>query len=80
MTTKTNNISAETKQETEEFQEKYLVLVNHEEQYSLWPSYKIIPKGWTQVFGESSKQECLNYVDEHWTDMRPLSLRQALLS
>lgn len=62
-------------QTTDEKQEMYLVLVNHEEQYSLWPSYKPIPTGWKTVGEERAKEECLAYIDEVWTDMRPLSLR-----
>ncbi|MGP9766968.1 MbtH family protein [Halomonas sp. AOP13-D3-9] len=54
----------------------FRVLVNHEEQYSLWPEWKAIPAGWTDtgVFGD--KPTCLDYVEKTWTDMRPLSLRQ----
>ncbi|HEY4214114.1 MAG TPA: MbtH family NRPS accessory protein [Steroidobacteraceae bacterium] len=53
----------------------YLVLVNEEEQYSLWPKYNDVPKGWKSV-KEGNKAECLAYVKEVWTDMRPLSLRK----
>ena len=56
----------------------FIVLVNHEEQYSMWPSFKTIPEGWRQVYGEASKEDCLNYVEEHWTDMRPLSLQKEM--
>ncbi|MPZ39499.1 MAG: MbtH family NRPS accessory protein [Rhizobiales bacterium] len=52
------------------------VVVNHEEQYSIWPSYKEIPTGWRAVGKSGSKKECLAYIDEVWTDMRPLSLRK----
>ncbi|GAA3886295.1 MbtH family protein [Streptomyces sedi] len=52
----------------------YLVLVNDEGQHSIWPSFIDAPAGWTVAFGESGRQECLDYVDEHWTDMRPASL------
>jgi MbtH protein len=65
-------------QTVDEYQEMYLVLINHEEQHSLWPSYKPIPDGWKQVFGEDIKEKCLEYVEEHWTDMRPLSLRKQM--
>ncbi|PAY00813.1 MbtH family protein [Pseudoalteromonas sp. HM-SA03] len=58
----------------------FKVLINHEEQYSLWPSYKSIPGGWHEVGCEGDKQTCLDYINQHWTDMRPLSLRQALTS
>jgi uncharacterized protein YbdZ (MbtH family) len=54
----------------------YKVLVNHEEQYSIWPEYKESPLGWKEVGKSGPKQECLAYVKEVWTDMRPLSLRK----
>jgi MbtH protein len=53
----------------------YRVLVNHEEQYSIWPAPKAIPAGWRDTGKSGPKRECLAYVDEVWTDMRPLSLR-----
>lgn len=56
----------------------FMVLVNHEEQYSLWPDYKSVPEGWRETGTRGSKQECLDYVEQTWTDMRPLSLRQAM--
>ena len=56
----------------------YLVLVNDEGQHSLWPSFIAVPDGWRSVHGESSREDCLRYVDEHWTDMRPLSLVTAM--
>jgi MbtH protein len=52
------------------------VVINHEEQYSIWPHYKQIPNGWTTVGKSGNKRECLAYIDQVWTDMRPLSLRQ----
>jgi len=55
---------------------EYKVLVNHEEQYSLWPAFKPIPNGWRQVGPTGSKQDCLAYVETAWTDMRPWSVRQ----
>jgi len=57
---------------------EYQVLVNHEEQYSLWPTFKEIPNGWSQVGPIGRKQQCLDYVEEVWTDMRPLSVRRQL--
>ena len=54
------------------------VLVNDEEQHSLWPTFADVPVGWRKVFGEASRAECLAYVEEHWTDIRPKSLREAL--
>ena len=56
----------------------YKVVVNHEEQYSIWPSDRENPLGWTNVGKSGSKQECLDYIKEVWTDMRPLSLRQKM--
>ncbi|MCC6606159.1 MAG: MbtH family NRPS accessory protein [Anaerolineae bacterium] len=54
------------------------VVVNHEEQYSVWPAERELPLGWTTVGKSGSKQECLDYIEEVWTDMRPLSLRQTM--
>ncbi len=53
----------------------YRVVVNHEEQYSLWPTDQEIPLGWKDTGKSGNKEECLAYVNEVWTDMRPLSLR-----
>ncbi|MGO1080512.1 MbtH family protein [Inquilinus sp. CA228] len=52
------------------------VVVNHEEQYSIWPDYKEIPEGWAAVGKTGPKAECLAYIAEVWTDMRPQSLRR----
>jgi MbtH protein len=56
----------------------YRVVVNHEEQYSIWPDYKEIPLGWRDVGRSGPKDECLAYIKEVWTDMRPLSLRKKM--
>jgi len=56
----------------------YKVVVNHEEQYSIWPAYKEIPLGWKDVGKSGFKPECLAYIKEVWTDMRPLSLRKKM--
>ncbi|MFI9724040.1 MbtH family protein [Streptomyces sp. NPDC052396] len=56
----------------------FLVLVNQEEQHSLWPDFAEIPAGWRTVHGPAGRQECLDYVNEHWTDMRPKSLVDAM--
>lgn len=56
----------------------FKVLVNHEEQYSLWPDYKAVPAGWREAGQQGSKAECLAFIEKHWTDMRPLSLRQQM--
>jgi MbtH protein len=54
------------------------VVVNHEEQYSIWPAERDPPAGWREVGTVGSKEECLAYIREVWTDMRPLSLRKRL--
>ncbi|MGH3532390.1 MAG: MbtH family protein [Mycobacterium sp.] len=56
----------------------FLVLVNDEDQHALWPAFADIPDGWRQVFVAAGRAECLQYVEEHWTDMRPKSLREAM--
>jgi len=56
----------------------YRVVVNHEGQYSLWPVDREPPAGWTDAGRTGSKEECLAFVEEVWTDMRPLSLRRAM--
>jgi uncharacterized protein YbdZ (MbtH family) len=56
----------------------YKVVVNHEEQYSIWPDYKEIPLGWKDVGAVGPKAECLAFIEEVWTDMRPLSLRRKM--
>jgi MbtH protein len=56
----------------------YKVLVNHEEQYSIWPASKDDPLGWRAEGKTGSKTECLDYIKEIWTDMRPLSLRKKM--
>ncbi|WP_432832390.1 MbtH family protein [Dactylosporangium sp. CA-092794] len=52
----------------------YLVLVNQEGQHSLWPAYIEVPPGWSTAFGRAGRDECLAYIEENWTDMRPKSL------
>src|SRR5579864_3951690 len=56
----------------------YKVVMNHEEQYSIWPSYKEMPLGWKDAGKTGPKEECLAYIKEVWTDMRPLSLRKKM--
>ncbi len=56
----------------------FQVVVNHEEQYSIWPDYKAVPEGWRTVGISGMNIECLAYIEEVWTDMRPLSLRQKM--
>lgn len=56
----------------------YRVVRNHEEQYSIWPEHKDIPAGWEDVGKVGPKEDCLAYIEETWTDMRPLSLRKRM--
>ncbi|SMF97472.1 MbtH protein [Methylomagnum ishizawai] len=56
----------------------FRVVVNEEEQYSIWPDYKEIPPGWREAGKTGLKRECLEYIEQVWTDMRPLSLRQSM--
>jgi MbtH protein len=53
----------------------YRVVVNGEEQYSIWPESRELPAGWKDGGKSGTKAECLAYIKEVWTDMRPLSLR-----
>jgi uncharacterized protein YbdZ (MbtH family) len=52
----------------------FLVLVNDENQHSLWPAFAEVPAGWQVAFGEDTRAACLEYVEKNWTDMRPKSL------
>ncbi|MBB4913544.1 MbtH family protein [Streptosporangium saharense] len=56
----------------------FLVLVNDENQHSLWPEFADIPAGWRVVFGPGARDAALEYVERNWTDMRPLSLQHAM--
>ncbi len=58
--------------------EIYKVVINHEEQYSIWPAHREPPAGWRAVGVEGEKDRCLAYIKEVWTDMRPLSLRKQM--
>lgn len=53
---------------------EFLVLVNDEKQYSLWPTFREVPAGWSSVGPQGSRKECLDYIEENWVDMRPRSL------
>jgi MbtH protein len=57
---------------------RFYVLVNDEDQHSLWPVFAETPAGWRVVFGEDGRQQCLDYVEAHWTDLRPKSLQDAM--
>jgi uncharacterized protein YbdZ (MbtH family) len=56
----------------------YKVVMNQEEQYSIWPDYKEVPRGWKHAGKTGTKAECLSHIKEAWTDMRPLSLRKRM--
>ncbi|MEV4096440.1 MbtH family protein [Streptosporangium saharense] len=56
----------------------FLVLVNDENQHSLWPEFADVPAGWRVVFGPGARAAALEYVERNWTDMRPLSLQYAM--
>ena len=53
----------------------FLVLVNDEDQHSLWPAFAPVPAGWRTAAGPDTRQACLDHVETHWTDLRPRSLR-----
>jgi MbtH protein len=56
----------------------YLVLVNDEGQHSLWPEFVAVPAGWTVAHGPAGRQDCLDHIEQNWTDMRPASLIAAM--
>jgi MbtH protein len=58
--------------------QEFHVVVNHEEQHSIWPADRDVPTGWRVVGASGTKAECLDYIDQAWTDMRPLSLRRQM--
>lgn len=63
---------------TDDDEREHFVVVNHEEQYSIWPLGRKVPAGWEVVEGPASKVDCLRRIDELWTDMRPRSVRERL--
>lgn len=56
----------------------YVVVINDEEQYSIWPADRELPDGWSAVGPARGREDALDFIAEVWTDMRPKSLRQAL--
>lgn len=60
--------------------QQFAVVINHEEQYSVWALDREIPIGWKSEGKIGSRQACLDYIESVWTDMRPLSLREAMAS
>jgi MbtH protein len=67
-------------QDQEQDTTTYRAVVNHEEQYSIWPAHKALPAGWRDAGKTGTKDECLDFIEQVWTDMRPLSLRQRMES
>jgi MbtH protein len=65
-------------EEEQDDRRTYAVVVNDEEQYSIWLAHKPCPPGWREAGVKGTKDECLRHIDEVWTDMRPLSLRRYL--
>ena len=64
-------------EDEEEDTTQYRVVVNHEEQYSIWPAARQTPNGWREVDKAGTRSECLAYIGQVWTDITPLSVRQA---
>ena len=62
----------------EEKEQLYKVVINHEDQYSIWPLERSNALGWEDAGKSGTKAECLTYIKEHWTDMRPKSLRERM--
>jgi MbtH protein len=62
--------------ETDDLHSRYAVVVNEEEQYSIWPIERQLPQGWRSVGVEGSKAECLAHIEKVWTDLRPRSVRE----
>jgi MbtH protein len=64
--------------EEREDDRRYRAVVNDEEQYSIWLADRDLPAGWSDAGKEGTRRECLDWIEEVWTDMRPKSLREAL--
>lgn len=60
-------------------EDRFVVVMNAEEQYALWPSDLSIPPGWDCRLEAATREECLAFVERHWTDMRPASLRREVM-
>ena len=65
-------------EQTASAEDNYVVVINDEEQYSIWRDDRAVPAGWRSVGKQGPKAECLQYIEEVWTDMRPLSLRKRM--
>lgn len=57
---------------------EYQVVINHEEQYAIWPAFKTLPAGWKAIGPSGSRAVCLEYIEAHWRDMRPLHIRKMM--
>jgi MbtH protein len=57
---------------------RFVVLINNEGQHSLWPTFTDVPAGWNVVYGEDTRDACLEYIEANWTDLRPKSLIAAM--
>lgn len=57
---------------------EYTVVRNEEEQYSIWPTFKTVPNGWTEIGQKGTKSDCLDFIEKVWTDITPKSVRQNL--
>lgn len=57
---------------------RFLVLVNDEGQHSLWPSFAEVPGGWVTAFEENTREACLEFIEDRWTDLRPKSLAASM--
>jgi len=65
-------------EDSDEDRAAYRVVLNHEEQYSIWPDDRELPAGWRAEGTAGTRRECLEHIDRVWTDLRPLSLRTAM--
>jgi MbtH protein len=57
---------------------EFVVLINDERQYSLWPDFAPVPDGWSVAHSTASRRECVDYIETHWTDLRPRSLVETM--
>ncbi len=64
--------------ETDENDGEWLVVMNHEEQYSIWPADRELPAGWNAEGTRGAREACLDHIEKVWTDMRPKSVREAM--
>ncbi|CAI0931822.1 MbtH family protein [Serratia quinivorans] len=67
----------ETQNPFDDEQQICLIVCNDQLQYSLWPEFSVVPAGWTPVFGPAARPLCVLWLEQHWQDMRPASLRKA---